>query len=102
MNPYLDAQLQGDASRVVAGFPLTHASYNQSVTLLKSRFGQSHKLIVAHMQALLHLQKPLAHWQVNNCFMVLLRDISEALLHSETSSFLCRHATTNNSREATC
>jgi len=42
----------------VAGFPLTHISYNQSVTLLKSRFGQSHKLIAAHMQALLHLPKP--------------------------------------------
>ena len=43
---------------MVAGFPLTHTSYNQSVTLLKDRFGQPHKLIAAHMQALLHLSKP--------------------------------------------
>ena len=55
---YLCAQLQGDAFRVVAGFPLTHTSYNQSMTLLKNRFDQPHKLIAVHMQALLHLPKP--------------------------------------------
>jgi len=43
---------------VVAGFPLTHTSYNQSVALLKNRFGQPQKLMAAHMQALLHLPKP--------------------------------------------
>jgi len=52
------AQLQEDASKVVAGFPLTNASYTESVTLLKSRFGLPHKLIAAHMQALLHQSKP--------------------------------------------
>ena len=55
---YLRAQLQGDASRVVAGFPLTNTSYNQSVALLKNRFGQPHKLVNAHLQALLHLPNP--------------------------------------------
>ena len=33
---YLYAQLQGDASRVVAGFPLTNTSYKESATLLKN------------------------------------------------------------------
>ena len=52
---YLRAQLQGDAARVVIGFPLTDVNYEQSVTLLRERFGQPYKLINAHMQALLNL-----------------------------------------------
>ena len=55
---YLRAQLQGDASRVVAGFTLTSANYEHSVTLLRERYGQPHKLINAHMQALLDLTSP--------------------------------------------
>ena len=55
---YLRAQLQGDASRVVAGFPLTNTSYSQSVALLKNRFGQPYKLVNAHLQTLLHLPNP--------------------------------------------
>ena len=55
---YLRAQLQGDAARVVAGFPLTNSNYEHSVSLLKQRFGQSYKLINAHIQALLNLPKP--------------------------------------------
>ena len=55
---YLRAQLQGDASRVVAGFPLTNASYSQSVELLKNRYGQPHKLVNTHLQALLNLPNP--------------------------------------------
>ena len=48
---YLRAQLQGDAARVVAGFPLTNS-------ILRQRFGQPYKLVNAHMQALLNLPKP--------------------------------------------
>ena len=55
---YLRAQLQGDASRVIAGFPLTNTSYGQSVALLKDRFGQSFKIINAYLQALLHVPNP--------------------------------------------
>ena len=55
---YLRAQLQGDASRVVASFPLTNTSYNQSVALLKNRFSQPYKLVNAHLQALLYLSNP--------------------------------------------
>ena len=52
---YLRAQLKGDATRVVAGFPLTDVNYQHSITLLRERFGQPYKLINAHMQALLNL-----------------------------------------------
>ena len=52
---YLRAQLQGDAARVIIGFPLTDINYEQSIALLRERFGQPYKLINAHMQALLNL-----------------------------------------------
>ena len=32
---YLRAQLQGDAARVVIGFPLTDVNYEQSIALLR-------------------------------------------------------------------
>lgn len=47
---YLRAQLHGDAAWVVGGFPLSNSNYSHSVELLKERFGQSHKLIEAHME----------------------------------------------------
>ena len=55
---YLRTQLHSDAARVIAGFPLTDLNYEHSVTLLKERFGQSYKLVNAHMEALLNLGKP--------------------------------------------
>ena len=55
---YLRAQLQHDAARVVAGFPLTGVNYEHSVTLLRQRYGQPHKLINAHMNALLEMHTP--------------------------------------------
>ena len=55
---YLRAQLQGEAAKVVAGFPLTNANYEHSVTLLTERFGQPHKLVQVHMQALLDMPNP--------------------------------------------
>ena len=55
---YLRAQLHGDAAHVIAGFPLTNDNYSHSVTLLKDKFGQSYKLINAHMDALFNLGKP--------------------------------------------
>ena len=55
---YLRAQLQHDAARVVAGFPLTGVNYEHSVTLLRQRYGQPHKLISAHMNALLEMHIP--------------------------------------------
>jgi len=55
---YLRAQLQGDASTAIAGFPLINNSYEHSVTLVKTRFGQSYKLVNAHMQAFLDVPCP--------------------------------------------
>lgn len=55
---YLQAQLQGDAARVIAEFPLTNANYGHSIALLQDRFGQPYKLVSAHMQALLDLPNP--------------------------------------------
>ena len=57
---YLQAQLQGDAARVIAGLPLTSANYNNAMSLLIERFGQPHKIINAHMQALLDIANPVS------------------------------------------
>ncbi|XP_060588880.1 uncharacterized protein LOC132744245 [Ruditapes philippinarum] len=55
---YLKTQLEGSAANVIQGFALTHANYIQAVDLLKERFGQSHKIIHAYIQALLNLPAP--------------------------------------------
>lgn len=55
---YLRAQLTGDASRAIAGFPLTNNNYAQAIDLLKTRFGEPQKIISTHMQALLKLPNP--------------------------------------------
>ena len=55
---YLRAQLDGDAAKTVSGFPLTNANYDQSIALLKARFGKQQRIINVHMQALLDLQTP--------------------------------------------
>jgi len=55
---YLRAHLGGEASRAIAGFPLTSANYCQSVDLLKDRFGQTQRIVNAHMHALMNLPNP--------------------------------------------
>ena len=55
---YLRARLRGKASRVITGLPLTNTKYQTSVILLKDRYRQSHRIISAHVQALLDLPKP--------------------------------------------
>ena len=42
-----------DASRAIAGAPLTNNNYDQAVNLPKKHFGQPSTIINAHMQALL-------------------------------------------------
>ena len=42
----------------MGGLTLTDANYEQSVTLLQSRFGKKQRIINAHMQALLELPTP--------------------------------------------
>ena len=46
---YLNAQLQGEAARAIAGLPLTELNYTHSISLLKERFGQPQKLVNAHI-----------------------------------------------------
>ena len=55
---YLRAQLRGEATRAITGFPLTNLNYQHSVSILKDRYGQPHKIINAHVQALLELPRP--------------------------------------------
>ena len=55
---YLKAQLQGDAARTIDDIPLCDQNYFHAVTILQDRFGQTHKLIAAHMQALLEVPNP--------------------------------------------
>jgi len=50
--------LEDDAARIVSEFALTNPSYEQSVSLLKSRFGKREQIISAHYQALLDLDAP--------------------------------------------
>ena len=55
---YLKAQLEGDAARAIAGLPLTDANYAHSIALLEERYAQPHKLVNAHMKALLEMPSP--------------------------------------------
>ena len=55
---YLKAQLQGDAARAIDGLPLSELNYTHSIALLQSHFGQPHKLVNAHMKALLDMPSP--------------------------------------------
>ena len=61
----------------MAGFPITNANYEHSIALLTQRYGQPHKLVQAHMQALLDLPSP------NNSLASL------QLFHDSTKSHMC-------------
>ena len=50
--------MSGEASRSIAGFPLTENNYTESIKLLQERFGQQHRAVSAHMQALLNIPSP--------------------------------------------
>ena len=52
---YLRAHLEGEAARAIAGFPLTSVNYHQSIDVLRERFGEQHRIINAHMHALMNL-----------------------------------------------
>ena len=49
---YLRVQLQGDASRVIAGLPLTEDNYDDATELLSEWYGQPHEIVEVHMKAL--------------------------------------------------
>ena len=54
----MKAQLQGDAAKAIAGFPLKDSNYLHAVAILQHHFGQTDQLFDAHMQALLESPKP--------------------------------------------
>ena len=47
---YLQSLLEHDAENVIAGLTLTNGNYVRAVDLLKSRYGQPHKIINAYMK----------------------------------------------------
>ena len=55
---YLRSQLQGDASRVLAGLPLTEENYDAAIELLSEQYGQPLKIEEAHMKALSEISSP--------------------------------------------
>ena len=55
---YLRAQLHGDASRTIAGLPLTATNYDNTIELLTKKYAQPYKIIQAHVQALIEINGP--------------------------------------------
>ena len=56
---YLQGQLEGEAARTVSGFSLTNSNYPKAIDLLRERIGQQHKIVQAHMHAMLNLPAPI-------------------------------------------
>lgn len=52
---YLRAQLEGDAADVISGLSLINANYEQSIKLLKDRYGQNEVIINVHYTSLMDL-----------------------------------------------
>lgn len=55
---YLRAQLTASALSCIAGLPTSNDNYTRAVDLLRERFGQPHRVVQAHMQALMALEHP--------------------------------------------
>ena len=86
---YLKAQLQSDAERTIAGLPLTELNYQHSIALLAECFGQPHKLVSAHTQALLEMPNPTSNLASLQAFY----DLSES--HTRGLSSLGKTKETN-------
>ena len=52
---YLVAQLEGAASRAIAGLPITEDNYQAAVDILMKRFGKPQQIIASHMDELLKI-----------------------------------------------
>ena len=52
---YLKAQLQGEAARTITGLPLIESNYAHSIALLENHYARRHKIVNAHMKALLDI-----------------------------------------------
>ena len=51
-------QLERGAARTVSGFSLTNSNYSKAIDLLRERLRQQHKIVQAHMHAMLNLPAP--------------------------------------------
>ena len=51
----LRAQLEGAAADVISGLPLTNSNYEQSIKLLKERYGPNEVIINVHYTSLMDL-----------------------------------------------
>ena len=49
---HLNSFLEGSASESVTGLRLTVANYNEAVTVLQRRFGDTDQIVSKHMEAL--------------------------------------------------
>ena len=74
---YLRTLLKPDATRAKAGFPLTDVNYLHSIEILKKTFGQTQKIVNAHMQSLLNYLYRDTLWLISEPFMILLRVTSK-------------------------
>ena len=50
--------MRGVAARTIAGLPLTESNYDDAMALLTTRYGQTHKIVHTHMQALVEITSP--------------------------------------------
>ena len=55
---YLQAQVEGEEARTISGFAMTNSNYSSVISLLRERFGQQHKIVQAHMHAMVNLPAP--------------------------------------------
>ena len=53
---YLNSLLEGPASESISGLRLTAANYNEAVSILWRRFGNTQQIVSKHMEALLNLE----------------------------------------------
>ena len=58
---YLFSLLESSAAEAISGLTLTSANYQEAITTLKKRFGNTQLIVNRHMDALLHLQPVASH-----------------------------------------
>jgi len=70
---YLRAHLEGEAARAVAGFPLIGVNYQESLDVLRNRFGDQRRIINAHMHSMMSL--PSAQNNIRTLYDVIENDV---------------------------
>jgi len=78
---YLHAQLQGGSQCAILGLPLTNSSYSDSVALLQDKYDQPHRIITAHIMALIDMSGPTNSHDLLQHFMMPLKQILYPFSH---------------------